>query len=295
MTTLETTAHEGYRRLRPDGDGGAVVLGCDLVWVEGPEAESFLHGLLSNDVAGLEVGGSCEALLLDAKGHIHHGLHVHRGADAEFTLVTAHGRGETLVQDLERLHVSEDLEIFADEGELIATNAPGGTGVDLEIAIRPGLRGLVGDGSSILASLGVPRCPPESLAALRIAAGEPDPAAEGEGRLVQEAGLEAATISFTKGCYLGQETVARVAHRGKVNRGLVGLRLDAPAAPGAAVRLDEREVGSVTSSVLHPTLGPIALAIIRAGAGPNAQVEVDGSGAGRVASLPFDDPAADRR
>ena len=108
-----------------------------------------------------------------------------------------------------------------------------------------------------------------------------------EANLVQEAGLESVAVSFDKGCYLGQETVARAQYRGRVNRRLRGLRLDAPAAPGAAVRLDGEEVGRVGSAVLSPALGPIALALLPRAAAPGAEVEVPGGGPATVVDLPF--------
>ena len=71
----------------------------------------------------------------------------------------------------------------------------------------------------------------------------------------QEAGLNERAVSFTKGCYVGQETVARLHYRGKPNRHLRGLRLDGPAETGAALVLGEREVGRLGSVVESPTLG----------------------------------------
>ena len=263
-------------------------MGCDLVWVEGPEAEHFLQGVLSNDVAGLAVRGSLEALLLDVRGHIRHGVHVHRDASDAFTLVTARDAGERLVEDLERLHVSEEIEIFGDAGDLVVTNAPGDPGADLEIAVRPdALRGLVGrPADAVAAALAVPLVPVETLHALRVEAGTPDPNIDGTGWLVQEAGLEAIAVSFTKGCYLGQETVARVAHRGKVNRLLAGLRLAAPVITGSTASLGGRDVGRLGAVAEHPGLGPIALAVMRHEAGPGAVVDVAGI-SGRVVALPF--------
>jgi folate-binding protein YgfZ len=90
----------------------------------------------------------------------------------------------------------------------------------------------------------------------------------------QEAGLNERAVSFTKGCYVGQETVARLFYRGKPNRSLRGLRLAAPVASGAAILLGERHVGSVGSAVISPALGPLALALIRREAAPGAVVDV---------------------
>jgi folate-binding protein YgfZ len=102
----------------------------------------------------------------------------------------------------------------------------------------------------------------------------------------QEAGLNARAVSFTKGCYVGQETVARLHYRGKPNRHLRGLRLTAPAAPGTPLRLGEREVGRLTSSVLSPRHGPIGLALVRREAAPGTTVTLDG-GRATVVELPF--------
>jgi folate-binding protein YgfZ len=90
----------------------------------------------------------------------------------------------------------------------------------------------------------------------------------------QEAGIDGRAVSFTKGCYIGQETVARLHYKGKPNRHLRGLRLGLPARDGDPIRLGEREVGVVGTAVLSPTRGPIALAVVRREAEPAARVEV---------------------
>src|ERR687887_450812 len=84
----------------------------------------------------------------------------------------------------------------------------------------------------------------------------------------QEAGLNERAVSFTKGCYVGQETVARLHYRGKPNRHLRGLRLSEPVPSGAELRRGEKEVGRVTSPVVSPAHGPIALALVRREASP---------------------------
>jgi tRNA-modifying protein YgfZ len=104
----------------------------------------------------------------------------------------------------------------------------------------------------------------------------------------QEAGLNERAVSFTKGCYVGQETVARLHYRGKPNRHLRGLRLSAPAHPGEELRLGERSVGRLGSVALSPELGPIALALVRREAEPGATVSVGEHGAtADVVELPF--------
>jgi folate-binding protein YgfZ len=109
-----------------------------------------------------------------------------------------------------------------------------------------------------------------------------------DGVIPQEAGLNERAVSFTKGCYMGQETVARLFYRGKPNRHLRGLRLSDPAATGDVLRLGEKEVGRVGTAVVSPAHGPIALAIVRREATPGDTVAVGGSGVtAEVVELPF--------
>jgi tRNA-modifying protein YgfZ len=109
-----------------------------------------------------------------------------------------------------------------------------------------------------------------------------------ESTIPQEAGLNERAVSFTKGCYVGQETVARLHYRGKPNRHLRGLRLSELVESGAELRLGDRSVGHLGSSVLSPVLGPIGLALVRREAEPGATVEVGENGATAVVSeLPF--------
>ncbi|HWX87711.1 MAG TPA: glycine cleavage T C-terminal barrel domain-containing protein [Solirubrobacteraceae bacterium] len=104
----------------------------------------------------------------------------------------------------------------------------------------------------------------------------------------QEAGLNERAVSFTKGCYVGQETVARLHYRGKPNRHLRGLRLSEPVKSGAELRLGDRAVGHLGSSVLSPALGPIGLALVRREAEPGATVSAGEHGASAVVvELPF--------
>jgi tRNA-modifying protein YgfZ len=104
----------------------------------------------------------------------------------------------------------------------------------------------------------------------------------------QEAGLNERAVSFTKGCYVGQETVARLHYRGKPNRHLRGLHLSEPVESGAELRLGERAVGRLGSSVLSPALGPIGLALVRREAEPGDELAVgDDGGRAVVSELPF--------
>ncbi len=109
-----------------------------------------------------------------------------------------------------------------------------------------------------------------------------------ESTIPQEAALNERAVSFTKGCYVGQETVARLFYKGKPNRHLRGLRFSEPVQPGAELRLGERSVGHLGSSVLSPALGPIGLALVRREAEPGTTVAVGEHGASAlVCELPF--------
>jgi folate-binding protein YgfZ len=109
-----------------------------------------------------------------------------------------------------------------------------------------------------------------------------------ESTIPQEADLNERAVSFTKGCYVGQETVARLYYRGKPNRHLRGLRLSEAVEPGAELRLGERSVGHLGSSVLSPAFGPIGLALVRREAGVGDELIVgDGPTRAILGELPF--------
>jgi tRNA-modifying protein YgfZ len=133
-----------------------------------------------------------------------------------------------------------------------------------------------------------------TLDVLRVETGRPRWGAELDETVIpQEAGLNDRAVSFTKGCYVGQETVARLHWKGKPNRHLRGLRLSAPVPAGAALFLGEREVGRLTSVVESPSHGPVGLAIVRREAGIGEVLRVgDGEVTATVAELPFDLPPA---
>ncbi len=103
----------------------------------------------------------------------------------------------------------------------------------------------------------------------------------------EEAGINERAVSFTKGCYIGQETVARLHYKGKPNRRLRGLRLAAPVAAGEPIRSGERELGSIGTAVLSPAHGPIALAIVRREAESGDSVTVGDGAEAEVVELPF--------
>jgi folate-binding protein YgfZ len=135
--------------------------------------------------------------------------------------------------------------------------------------------------------LGVEAVSDEVAECVRIEAGRPrlgyDMDAE---TMPQEAGINERAVSFTKGCYVGQETVARLHYRGKPNRHLRGLRLSEPAERGSEITLDGKAVGRLASTCVSPRLGPIGLALVRREAELGSTVDVGGAPA-EVVELPF--------
>jgi folate-binding protein YgfZ len=130
----------------------------------------------------------------------------------------------------------------------------------------------------------------EAAECVRIESGRPRHGIDMDDTTIpEEAGINDRAVSFTKGCYVGQETVARLHYKGKPNRRLRGLRLSAPARRGDAVVAGDRTVGTVGSTCVSPTHGPIALAILRREAEPRSTVNVGDRGtAAVVVELPFD-------
>jgi folate-binding protein YgfZ len=149
------------------------------------------------------------------------------------------------------------------------------------------------DSAALIAALVERGVPPVSEAVaegVRVERGRPRYGVDLDSTVIpQEAGLNARAVSFTKGCYVGQETVARLYYRGKPNRQLRGLRLSAPASPGAEITFEGRRVGRLGSVADSPELGLIALALVRREAPPGSRVSVDPDGvSAEVVELPFE-------
>lgn len=273
------------------GAAMAVRTRAALMWVEGPDAARFLQGLLSNDVARLAPGEGEFALLLDERGHIVAAMRVRRDDAESFTLVLDPAASDAVAQTLVRYHFSEDLDLLGPEpAETLVVTVPPPAGAAAVPGIVPGTwELLVDDQDAGLHASGLPEAPAEALEELRVLRGAARVGVDtGPRTLVQEAALEDRAVSFTKGCYLGQETVARAQHRGRVNRVLRGLSSPAPLPPGAAVRFDGREVGAVTSAARSREFGEVGLGILRREVPPGAEVMVDGvTGVVCVVELPF--------
>ncbi len=264
------------------------------VWVDGSDAESFLHGLLSQEITSMTDGEARDALLLDKTGHVRVDLRVIRTEPESFTLLTDADSGDRLTELLDEYHFSEDVEILGPEPVDVVTflerTDPFVSGADIVIPGRiPASVDAIGDAATIVDANATIPVDDEEVEALRIAAGVPRFGVDmTERTLVHEAGLQRRSVSFDKGCYLGQETVARVEYRGGVNKRLVGLRLPAPVSVGTTVTNGEKSVGAVTSVATHPSLGPIALATVRKEAEDGSEVIVEGLDVpARIVTLPF--------
>jgi len=157
-------------------------------------------------------------------------------------------------------------------------------GIDL-IAAAAEAEGL----RAVLLAAGAAGVSADAVEILRVESGIPRFGAEMDtGTMPAEAGIVEAAVDFEKGCYVGQETVARLHYRGKPNRHLRGLRLSAPAPTGSIVALDGKALGALGGSCVSPALGPIALAVLRREAEPGAELAVGEDGVtARVADLPF--------
>jgi folate-binding protein YgfZ len=145
------------------------------------------------------------------------------------------------------------------------------------------------DADAVRLALGVEPASEEAAECLRIEAGRPRFGLDFDTDTIpEEAGLNDRAVSFTKGCYVGQETVARLHYKGKPNRHLRGLRLSEPAKHGQPLRLGDRQVGVVGSATVSPVHGPIALAVVRREASPGDTLDVGDAGAtAELVELPF--------
>jgi folate-binding protein YgfZ len=284
--------------------------------VKGPEAAEYLQGQLTNDIEALEPGEGCYAALLDRKGHMQADMRVLRLTPEEIWLDTEPAALAVTHSHLETYKIGRQVEVedategrallsligprsaeIADSpplpeyaGQRIAVGGVEGfaagtaTGIDLIAS--------AGDADRLRATLaeaGAVEVSDEAAEILRVEAGTPRFGAEMDtGTMPAEAGIVEAAVDFDKGCYIGQETVARLHYKGKPNRRLRGLRLSAPAAAGTVLTLGEKEVGLIGSSCVSPVHGPIALAILRREAEPGAELAAGEDGVtARVTDLPF--------
>jgi folate-binding protein YgfZ len=291
--------------------------------LEGPDAIEFLNGQVTNELAGLAPGEGRYAAFLTHKGKMLGDLRVLAVRETDGTadlleLDTERVALQPLFDMIRRFKVGYRVELHKRtlERALLSLIGPGAGAVagvgelageehsNAAVAIE-GIEVLAvrtdegvdmfcdapgrGQLESLLVARGARPVSEEAAECLRIERGRPRYGLDLDDSVIpQEAGLNDRAVSFTKGCYVGQETVARLFYRGKPNRHLRGVMLSAPAERGAELRLGERVVGALGSTARSPRLGPIALALVRREAPPGSAIEVGSDGVrGEVTDLPF--------
>jgi folate-binding protein YgfZ len=303
-----------YRQLREEV--GLLRRDRRLIAVDGPDGAEYLQGQLTSDVEALAPGEGQYAALLDRKGHMQADMRVLRPAAEEILIDTEPEALPAALKHLTMYSIGRDVSVEDASGERailsligprsaevagtppLPEDAVGAVRVDGVECLAAGTRDGVdlicaaADAERLAAALreaGAVDVSPEAVELLRIEAGVPRFGAEmGTETMPAEAGIVERAVSFTKGCYIGQETVARLHYKGKPNRHLRGLRLSAAAEPGAPLRLGEKEVGRLGGAGVSPALGPIGLAILRREAEPGAELSVGEDGVKAVVvDLPF--------
>jgi folate-binding protein YgfZ len=220
----------------------------DYLRVAGPDAEDFLQRMLSNDVTA----APCRALLLTPKARLIAPLVVVRRSDDDFLLLTEPGLGETVRATLLRARFAAKVEIEPEEHTSVVAFGEDG-GIPNQEFGEPASELLDADVSPTLS--------PDELERLRIESASPAWGKElDDSILPAEAGLDETHVSFTKGCYPGQEPIARLHYRGKVNRSLRVLEVEG-AEPGDEVRHGEKVVGRITSAVRDRALGYVRVEV----------------------------------
>jgi folate-binding protein YgfZ len=308
-----------YRVLR-EGAGLLDAPPRATLMVRGADAADFLQGQLTNDVEALEPGAGCYAALLDRKGRIKADMRVLRFGPDEIWLDLEPEALAVALRHLETYKIGREVELVdvEDQRTLISLIGPdsarisaeppvaehahieaAAAGVAARVVRTPAGVDLIcaaADSEQLrkgLLAAGAAEVSEAAAEILRVESGRPRLGREiGPDTLPAEAAIVDRAISFTKGCYIGQETVARLHYKGKPNRHLRGLRLSAPVEAGEPLLLDGKELGRIGTSCISPALGPIGLAIVRREADPGDVVEAGTSGAtATIVSLPFAEQA----
>jgi folate-binding protein YgfZ len=290
--------------------------------VTGPDAAEFLQGQVTNDVESPASGQGCYAALLDPKAHILADMRILSAGPADLWLDTEPHALDAVLQHMRMYKIGRQVEISDRTAEraILSLLGPASAEVggrvaavaipsaehewvdarvgDLSVRIaatRAGVDFLIaseGAGAlrEALLEAGAQSIGDDAAEVLRVELGIPRHGVDmGSDNLPGEAGIVERAVSFTKGCYVGQEPVARMYHRGRPNRRLRGLRMSAAVSPGEPVMSADREVGRLTTSVTSPRLGPIGLAILRREVEEGDQLAVgDGAVSATVVELPFD-------
>jgi folate-binding protein YgfZ len=262
------------QRALENGDGFVDLSHRDVVAIEGPDRLTWLHSLTTQHLESLAPGVTLPVLVLDPQGHVEHAF---VGADdgTTFTLHTEPGRAASLVDFLERMKFMMRAELTDVTSSSAVTWRPGrGEAYErYELVPRDQLASYA-EGAGPAAGLW-------AFEALRIARGEPRFGVDTDARTIpNEVGWIGSAVHMDKGCYRGQETVARVHTLGRPPRRLTLLHLDGSEnrlpAVGSDLTLGGRSVGFVGSSARHHELGPIALALVKRNVDLGAELVVDG-------------------
>ena len=250
----------------------------DLVVVSGPDATSFLQSLVSQDLDPVDVGDSVHTLLLQPQGKLLVDMYALRSDDDMWSLLCEGSFGATLAEGLQRfkIRVKAEIEQVATSALAVRGARPESRNVHLvpvpwNLSPSFDVFGTATAVDAIRAALDVPLVDDAGYERARIEAGVPRQGFDVDERTIpQEAGLERDAVSFTKGCFVGQELVCRIDTRGHVKRLLRRVRAEAPLARGMAVEHDGKVVGEVTSAA-----GEVALVMIRREVEAGATVTVD--------------------
>ena len=292
------------------GDAGFAGGIHTLFWAVGRDAVTFLQGILSQEIASMAPGRVARSFLLQPRGKFEALLRVLRAEDRVGIVADADHREET-IGALARWRLRVDVEFEPDPREVFDVWGPGARSLDgdggwrdsggvlvAELRAAPLRHRLVaGIDAAGLESRGLRPVGSRVATTLRIETGEPRIGIDVDGRTIpQESGLVPEAVSFVKGCFLGQELVARIDSRGRVNRNLRGVRILEPVIPpvGASVQHDGKTVGRLTSVGESPAVrAPVALALIRREAPPGTRVVVswdEGNAPAMIQTLPLLNP-----
>jgi folate-binding protein YgfZ len=241
-----------------------------VVRIAGPDRLGWLHSLMSQSMTSLAPGAPVTTLVLSPQGHVEHALHGYDDGEAFWAHVEP-AEAPTLVQWLDSMRFLMRVEV-ADVSDDWAAIARGESRVEL---IRRT------DLASVAATAEASPSGIWAFEALRIARGEPRLGLDTDVRTIpNEVGWIGSAVHLEKGCYRGQETIARVHNLGRPPRRLVRLHLDGSVdvlpESGAHVELDGRRVGFVGSAARHYELGPIALALVKRNVDPAADLLAGG-------------------
>jgi folate-binding protein YgfZ len=229
--------------------------------VSGPDARTHLQNMVSNDVEALQVGEACPALLLTAKARVVAPVVVLRRGEDDYLVLTEPELGEAVRTLLVRMRLRLNCEIEMEQHSSFVVFDGSGFASDLA--------------SELLDADLKPTLAADELERRRIEARVPKWGREIDDRVLPaEAGLEETHISFSKGCYPGQEPIARQHYRGKVNRSLRVVEIDEVPPYDTELVWDGKVVGRVTSAVARPDGSVVALAFVRVEVPDDAALEL---------------------